>query len=332
MINCGLWISDCGFGTRASSVFRGQLLGTVAPRLGAFLSARVLSRLLSAFLLVCCSSKPAPASGPELKPALKIEGRVVPVSEWLRYRAMKIKPEEPQDEKQLFNLFVDEQIFLYLAARDGVEVDDEDVRESLAKMGLVAPRDKSADFLQSLREELRMQKWIKSNVSSAVRVTAEEAEEYYQRNSLEFMQPETVHVREILVKDQVSAEKLHRQLRKQPLPDFLRAARKYSQAASASDDGDLGVFQKGELPEAFENAIFRLRPGEISRPVKSDLGYHLFLLEERVRAHQQKFFEVKDQIFEDLLAQKESRAISAYLAETKKNLSIRTYPENLELK
>ncbi len=300
-----------------------------APRLRVSASPRPLL-LLSGFLVVCCSSKPAPAPSPELKPVLKIENRVVPLSEWQRYRAMKIRPEEPQDEKQLFDLFVDEQIFLYLATRDGVDVDDEDVRENLAKMGLAIPREKSADFLQSFRDELRVQKWIKANVSSAVRVTPEEAEDYFRQNPSEFMQPETLHVREILVKDQVFAEKLHRQLQKQPLEEFRRTARKYSHAASASDDGDLGVSHKGELPEAFERAIFRLRPGEISRPVKSDLGYHLFLLEERVRAHEQRLFEVRDQIFEKLLAEKESEAIRACLAQMKKKLSIRTYSENLK--
>ena len=89
------------------------------------------------------------------------------------------------------------------------------------------------------------------------------------------------------------------------------------------------MFHKGELPEPFERAVFRLRPGEISKPVKSDLGYHLFLAEERVRAHQQRFFEVKDQIFEKILAEKENQSIRSYLDDIKKQLKIRIYPENL---
>jgi parvulin-like peptidyl-prolyl isomerase len=243
---------------------------------------------------------------------------------------MKTKSGETLDEKQLFDLFVEQQIFLYLANRDHVEVDDEDVRENLIRLGLTSPEDlKNQELLRSVLDEFRAQKWIKANISPAVHVSAEEAESYYRQNPGEFVQPETVHVREILVKDPVFAEKLHRQLQKQPIEEFMQAARKYSQAASVSNEGDLGVFHKGELPEPFERAILRLRPGEISKPVKSDLGYHLFLAEERVRAHQQRFFEVKDQIFEKILADKENQAIRSYLDDIKNKLKIRVYPENL---
>jgi peptidyl-prolyl cis-trans isomerase C len=64
----------------------------------------------------------------------------------------------------------------------------------------------------------------------------------------------------------------------------------------APDGGDLGTFQKGELPEEFEKAIFPLAPGSVSKIVSSRYGYHIFLVEEKVLAHQQRLVEVKDQI------------------------------------
>ena len=252
------------------------------------------------------------------------------VGEWERYRQRKLKLEPQQDERGLLDLFVEHQILLYLADRGRVDVTDVEIKEDLVKLGLGSDDDlKNGELLQSAREDLRAQKWMKTAISPNLQVMAEEAEAYYRQNLAAFVQPDTFQVCEILVPDVVFADKLYRQLRRQPMEDFLRAARQYSKAASAANGGELGTFRQGELPENFEKAILRLRPGEISRPVKSDLGYHLFLLEERLRRHQQRFPEVRDQIFEELLSGKESRAIRDYMASVRRELKIDIFDKNL---
>lgn len=58
--------------------------------------------------------------------------------------------------------------------------------------------------------------------------------------------------------------------------DFAELARQYSiDEASRADGGDLGVFAKGDLLPVFDDAAFKLKPGEFSGIVKSDLGYHI---------------------------------------------------------
>lgn len=49
---------------------------------------------------------------------------------------------------------------------------------------------------------------------------------------------------------------------------------------SAENGGDLGWLPKGATEAAFETALFALKPGEISEPVKTEQGYHLILLRE----------------------------------------------------
>jgi foldase protein PrsA len=47
---------------------------------------------------------------------------------------------------------------------------------------------------------------------------------------------------------------------------------------SASNNGDLGFVQKGQMVEEFENALFDLEPGEMTEePVKSEHGYHIIM-------------------------------------------------------
>ncbi|OQR77981.1 peptidyl-prolyl cis-trans isomerase NIMA-interacting 1-like [Tropilaelaps mercedesae] len=54
-------------------------------------------------------------------------------------------------------------------------------------------------------------------------------------------------------------------------------ATKYSDCSSARKGGDLGFFGRGAMQKPFEEASFRLQPGQMSGPVDTDSGIHLIL-------------------------------------------------------
>ena len=54
-------------------------------------------------------------------------------------------------------------------------------------------------------------------------------------------------------------------------------AREYSECRSAANDGDLGLFGRGQMQKQFEDASFALKVGEISDLVDSDSGIHIIL-------------------------------------------------------
>lgn len=57
--------------------------------------------------------------------------------------------------------------------------------------------------------------------------------------------------------------------------NFKELAAKFSKCPSAKQGGDLGFFGRGRMVEEFEEAAFALKPGEISKPVRTPFGYHL---------------------------------------------------------
>ncbi len=57
--------------------------------------------------------------------------------------------------------------------------------------------------------------------------------------------------------------------------DFAELAKAKSLCPSGKEGGDLGWFGRNQMVKEFEVAAFALKPGELSKPVKTQFGWHL---------------------------------------------------------
>ena len=90
-------------------------------------------------------------------------------------------------------------------------------------------------------------------------------------------------VRHLFYRDSTQAEEAH--LRLASGVSFLdEAQRCYRTAAYDSSAGYLGPVGYFEVDDAFAEAAFSLRQNEFSRPVRSKFGYHIILLEDKLRS------------------------------------------------
>ncbi len=87
-----------------------------------------------------------------------------------------------------------------------------------------------------------------------------------------------VRARHILVKTESEAFQVLYDV--QHGKDFGTVAQEKSLCPSKKQGGDLGWFGRGQMVKEFETAAFALKPGEISKPVKTQFGYHIIKVEE----------------------------------------------------
>lgn len=85
-----------------------------------------------------------------------------------------------------------------------------------------------------------------------------------------------VRASHILVKDEKTAMKLKAEI--DGGTDFAKVAKKNSLCPSKENGGDLGFFGKGQMVKEFEDVAFSLPVGVVSKPVKTEFGYHLIVV------------------------------------------------------
>ena len=93
------------------------------------------------------------------------------------------------------------------------------------------------------------------------------------KNRDEARQLKKVRLRQIVVRVRLEAEQIQAQLKSGA--DFVKMAQTKSIDLSASDGGDLGYFGPEELIPALQEAVLRLKPGEISGIIETGMGYHI---------------------------------------------------------
>ena len=141
----------------------------------------------------------------------------------------------------------------------------------------------------------------------SVRILESEIRRQYDANPKQYRQDEQIKARHILFmtrdagpdvekKAKARADSLLEAIRKDG-GDFAELAKRFSQEpGAATSGGDLGWFGRGRMVKEFEEAAFGLKPGEVSRVVKTQFGYHIIKLEERKAPGMKPFDEARREI------------------------------------
>jgi peptidyl-prolyl cis-trans isomerase C len=151
-----------------------------------------------------------------------------------------------------------------------------------------------------------------------VKATATDAEmrKVYDEAMKSMAGEEEVRARHILVEKEDDAKSILEQIKGGA--DFAELAKEKSIDPSAKEGGgDLGYFTKTQMVPEFAEVAFKMFPGQLSNPVKSQFGWHIIKLEDKRTRQPPPFELVKDQIF-NFVARRAQSEFVAQLRETAK--------------
>jgi len=252
-------------------------------------------------------------------------------------------PEYQGIQQQYVAFLVQKEQFEQAAEELGVEVTDADVaktREQLVQDRFAGDEKKLSDaleeqglteeaFEETLRVSVLSDKIFKA-VTKDVKVTDAEALQSYTENKTTYETTESRQVRHILLaekdsngqvdfaKSKAEADRVYAEL--QDGADFAALAKQNSADEASAADGGKYLANRGQSVAAFDKAAFDLETNEISRPVKTEFGYHLIQpLADATSAKVTPFEEVKESIKADLLQQKRSEVLTKWVEDLQKD-------------
>ena len=223
-------------------------------------------------------------------------------------------------------------------------------------------------FKNDLKEEVKMKKLAQNLGAGAV--SDAEAQTFYNKNKDKFKNPEKVRashilitanpdeIKEILMSDEANQNLTEQQIKakvdeqvkakiakaEQLLNDVKKAPAQFAKLAKENSEdtttavrgGDLGYFAAQEMVPEFSKAAFSMKPNTISQKlVKSQYGYHIIMVVDRMEASQDSFEKAKPEIKTFLESQKQLEAIDKLVESLKKTAQIEFVntdydPENIK--
>lgn len=141
---------------------------------------------------------------------------------------------------------------------------------------------------ERFREDIMKRKMVDFKVKSRVTLSPGEIRNFYDSNPDDFSGVPEVRARQILVRAGTTRSEEIAQSTMQTIvdqlaagADFAELARTYSESSDAAEGGDMGWLRQGRFMARIDKAIFGLEPGRVSEPIQTQLGLHLFKVEEK---------------------------------------------------
>lgn len=195
-------------------------------------------------------------------------------------------------------------------------VDDAQLKEALKQQGMDYEK-----YRAQVRSEIEKVQLLNREIRGKVTVSPEDVDRYYQAHKKDYELPGTVHVRQITLRldadapDEVvkavmdRAQELRARLSKGE--DFATLARQASEDPVAADGGDLGEVEPVKLLPEFENAVGKMKDGDVTEPIRTAMGVHLLKLEERIdvayRPQEEVAAEIKEKLYNNALDERYKR-------------------------
>lgn len=211
------------------------------------------------------------------------------------------------------------------ADKKKIKVPEEDVEKEVKTIKDEYPSEE--DFKKVLAETGQTEEALREDVTSYLKLvtllsdlidTSDEAlKKEFEANKETYAQQEQVDADHILVEDEKLAEDLYRKLSEGA--NFTELAKEHSIDFNqeAENGANLGYFGRDEMDEVFEEKVFGMKVGEISSPFKTQHGWHIAKVNDKVEPKEAIFEDAKEQIKKKLIDGGIANAYKEWILEMK---------------
>jgi len=178
------------------------------------------------------------------------------------------------------------------------------------------------DFKNNIRNTLLTQRVISSEVGSHINISDDEVTKYYEAHKTEYVRPEQVALREIVVSTEGKKPEDLPDLKKkaetalkrvQDGEDFGEIAKRLSDGSTKSQGGFLGIYKRGELSKELEDKVFKMKRKDLTEVMETKQGFLILEVLEHYDEGEQALAKVKNEIMDKLYSGRMEPAMREYL-------------------
>src|SRR6056297_2444646 len=221
-------------------------------------------------------------------------------------------------EQEMNNIF-NQQIS---ALKQQNNLNDEQLEQAIQQQGFESMEEYKNIFFENNMNGFLVNK-LREKVVNQVKISDQDAEEYYENNQEEYETSEQKKVSHILFDDREKAEEVLAEINNGA--DFAEMAREHSTGPTAENGGDLGYITANEqgLDKTFRDAAMELSVAEVSsEPVETQFGFHLIKVTDSREAGVREFEEVKSQIKSQMRSQKQNQVFQEFIEDLRDDAEI----------
>jgi peptidyl-prolyl cis-trans isomerase SurA len=198
------------------------------------------------------------------------------------------------------------------------------------------------EYKDSVRNQFLAQDVIYREVGGKVSNSIDQAQiqKYYDEHKDQFVLPETVRIREILLSttgkpesDWPAIKKRAEALRDRVQnggEDFGDLAKHFSDGSTKSQGGELGSFERGKLDPRFETEVFKLNRNEMTPVMQAGNGFIIIQVEQRYEAGVQPLDKIEQEVSNRIASTQMPDKLRAYLAQLRKDSFVEVRPPYLD--
>ena len=209
-------------------------------------------------------------------------------------------PPRTQLEERVLNQLVMVELQLQRAEATGIRISDQEIDASMQRLAaqngisldqlrvtLESEGFSYAEFRQDMRDELMTQRLTQRVAASRVDVSETEVDIYLAGQSTRRGEYRLSHILiglpegagpEAIQAARLKANEVRAEI--EAGADFASAAVKYSDAQDALQGGDLGWRTANQVPTVLDEQIGGMQAGDITQPIRSASGFHIFRVAE----------------------------------------------------